>query len=185
MVDGRIDYSHYGRLELLQALETIDRERCPLNYANLTKALEALPPDSQMPPDNAGIPTALEPLSWETFLTTAGRSNRTSYWLLGSLPFFVLGLLLGFAQAYFTVPSAWVLALDLVVVWPQAVFMARRLHDLNISAWWATGSYGLTLLLSIIPATRPWALYVLVTLLCLVGLPKGTAGPNRFGTLPR
>lgn len=46
MKDGQIDYSGYCRIELMQAASSIDKERYPLNFANLQSALAAAPPMS-------------------------------------------------------------------------------------------------------------------------------------------
>jgi uncharacterized membrane protein YjgN (DUF898 family) len=45
MADGEINYSGYTREQLLEALTRIDRARYPLNFANLTRELDARPPE--------------------------------------------------------------------------------------------------------------------------------------------
>ena len=93
-MDGDIDYSKYGRAELLDALSSIDRNLWPRNYANLTRELASRPPLADAPaaaPARARGSDALKSgnpaLSASTFdglaasddpMTLAGTLNKTA-----------------------------------------------------------------------------------------------------------
>jgi uncharacterized membrane protein YjgN (DUF898 family) len=49
MVDGEIAYGAYTRTQLLEALERIDRARYPVNFASLTRELDARPAEEHQP----------------------------------------------------------------------------------------------------------------------------------------
>ena len=57
-------------------------------------------------------------------------------------------------------------ATNLLILWPVLATSAKRLHDINISAWW--------LLLNLIPVVGSLIIFVLN---CIM---PGTKGENRF-----
>jgi uncharacterized membrane protein YhaH (DUF805 family) len=125
---------------------------------------------------------------WAAFyLSPAGRTGRRFYWLCGFLPFALLGFVVGILRL--TTPEAvrYVLTGIVLLVWPQAVVLARRFHDLNLSGGWVAVLWlfpgALVLLRAPVP---PQTGTVLVWLGALVlGLMPGTRGPNRYGNDPR
>src|SRR5437899_1756811 len=104
------------------------------------------------------------------YATFAGRARRPEYWywvLFGVLVGIAAGILdvliSGTNSGVFSVLSS------LGLLLPNLAVTARRLHDIDRSAWWI-----LILLLPIVGAI------VLFVFMCL----RGTAGPNRFGQDP-
>ena len=125
---------------------------------------------------------------WAAFyLSPAGRTGRRFYWLFGFLPLALLGLVVGALRLKTPEAVRYVLTGILLLVWPQAVILARRFHDLNFSGWWVAVLWllpgALVLLRAPVP---PQTGTVLVWLGALVlGLIPGTRGPNRYGNDPR
>ena len=105
------------------------------------------------------------------YVTFSGRACRSEYW------FWVLfaaigGLLTAALDAaifgYHSGVSPFNGIFDLVIFLPGLAVAARRLHDIDRTAWW------LLILLTGIGAI------LLIVWYCL----KGTSGPNRFGPDP-
>jgi len=70
----------------------------------------------------------------------------------------------------------------LILVWPFVAITVKRLHDLNLSGWWAL------LMLAIPFAARLIGIYPSTLLLfgfLLLSTLRGSAGDNRFGIDPR
>lgn len=70
----------------------------------------------------------------------------------------------------------------LILVWPFVAITVKRLHDLNLSGWWAL------LILAAPFAARLIGIYPSTLLLfgfLLLSTLSGTSGDNRFGTDPR
>lgn len=108
------------------------------------------------------------------YVTFSGRAPRVEYWMfvLGNLIIGIVLLLIGYAiSGSFTEgPMNTLLNIyNLAILLPSLAVSARRLHDIDMSAWW--------LLLNLIPL-----LGALVLLYFFVQ--KGTEGENRFGSVP-
>jgi uncharacterized membrane protein YhaH (DUF805 family) len=106
------------------------------------------------------------------YVTFSGRSVRSEYWYwvlfatLGSLVTIVIDTsVLGFDPSGATPITS---IFDLVIALPGIAVSARRLHDMDHSAWW--------LLLTL---TGIGAIALLIWF-CF----RGTQGPNRFGPDP-
>lgn len=121
------------------------------------------------------------------YLSPRGRIPRSVFWLYGVLPLAALGFgLAGYQQLFGRVPMGVLLAPGLLVWWAQAVLVAKRLQDVNISGWWV-------LLLVLVPFAVRFAGYpehqitvelVELGLVLCLGLIPGTKGSNRFGPDP-
>ena len=106
------------------------------------------------------------------YVNFTGRAFRAEYWLwflftvIGALATWILD------AAIFSPTPAGVSPLnsvfDLIVFLPSLAVAARRLHDIDRTAWW------LLLALTVIGSI------VLIVWFCF----KGTPGPNRFGPDP-
>ena len=106
-----------------------------------------------------GILTRL--LTEVAFLNTAGRNWRYEELMLAlSLPFL-------FAL--------------LILIWPFAAITVKRLHDLNLSGWWALLALAIPFAARLI-VVNPSTLLLLAFVL-LASLP-GSSGNNRFGIDP-
>jgi uncharacterized membrane protein YhaH (DUF805 family) len=103
------------------------------------------------------------------YLSPRGRSSRKFYWIFGVLPFFVLGVLIGFLMSAFGLGQEVAFVASLATLWPCLAMQIKRWHDLDMSGWWA--------LLTFLPLLN---LLVVV----VVGLIPGTPGANRFGPNP-
>jgi uncharacterized membrane protein YhaH (DUF805 family) len=98
-----------------------------------------------------------------------GRASRSEFWyfvLFQALLFVVLSMM--DAAVFQGAASVLVSLAALLLIVPGLAVTVRRLHDGDISGWWA--------LLALIPL---FGLYVLVWL-----WDPGTRGPNRFGMGP-
>lgn len=106
-----------------------------------------------------------------------GRIGRRQYWvalLLILLPVSIFCSLAAMLAASSGQSLSYMLLVLLVLtiiplVWASFAVMAKRLHDLNKSAWWS--------LLCLVP-------YVGGLLLLTLGLPRGTRGRNEYGQDP-
>jgi len=80
----------------------------------------------------------------------------------------------------------------LAVLLPNLAVTARRLHDRNMSGWWMLAPYGAMALAFLMGAINAGILaaasgigaFVLVIVLFVMLILKGTDGPNRFGPDP-
>ena len=120
------------------------------------------------------------------YLSPRGRIARQSYWL-GILPFAALAI----ASAEYTkrggeLPFQVFAAIGLLLWWPQGVLIAKRLHDVTLSGWWA-------ILFFIAPFVASYAGYPELShrvqiaglaMLFALGLLPGAHGDNRFGRDP-
>lgn len=129
--------------------------------------------------NTACIDSAKKETILETFFSTTGRLNRQPYVLrilaLNLIEAFIMlvGLLAygTFYQALMPEEvvdemQAW---MGLIMLFPCAMLMIRRLHDLNQSGWWV--------LIILLP-------YVRGVLLIAALFIKGTKGPNKYGPDP-
>jgi uncharacterized membrane protein YhaH (DUF805 family) len=107
------------------------------------------------------------------YFSMRGRTSRRSYWVLFSLPLFLLGILFGLFTAILSIsPRAIVISIFLVspvLIWAAIAVSVKRLHDFGRSGWWA--------LLCAVPYLD------LVTTLVL-GLIPGDVGVNKYGDGP-
>jgi len=69
----------------------------------------------------------------------------------------------------------------LILIWPFAAITAKRLHDLNLSGWWALLALAIPFAARLIGVNPSIAL--LLGFVLLISLP-GSAGNNRFGIAP-
>lgn len=108
---------------------------------------------------------------FRNYVNFSGRSDRPAYWY-----WVLFGLLAGIVTSIldstifpFSYPSPLNTIAGLILLLPGLAVSARRLHDIDRTAWW------LLLALSIIGA------FVLIYWACQ----PGTPGPNRFGPDPK
>jgi uncharacterized membrane protein YhaH (DUF805 family) len=153
------------------------------------------------------------------WLSFEGRISRQTWWLhyvlllvLLNIGIAIAGVILGliltpiFGVILATVIRALLtFAAGLVLMWPALAGNIKRLHDHNLSDWFAIGfvamvvGYQVLGVLTVILAVSGIFSFTLVQLLWLLGLVvgvaalallvfcgfiKGTAGPNRFGPDP-
>ena len=131
-----------------------------------------------------------------------GRADRKEFWLSVGLLFIVYAVLVsGFlllnmffsAMAggsvltaksfrFLSAGASFIVTLITLFVWviPLVLLSIRRLHDINLSAWWLLG-YGAALVFA--SALLGWFIVTClkiagVIVLCL----RGTKGPNKYGT---
>jgi uncharacterized membrane protein YhaH (DUF805 family) len=137
------------------------------------------------------------------FLSLQGRVSRQEFWL-GYVGIVVVAVILArslphASGAFYFIPGdapdndvwqdaafsfGWLEFISLALTWPIIAIYAKRLHDLNLSAWWL-------LLLPLVTFTAGLsevgqlhvAAYCL--LLLVLGFLPGSQGPNRFGEDPR
>jgi uncharacterized membrane protein YhaH (DUF805 family) len=135
------------------------------------------------------------------FLSLHGRVSRQEFWL-GYFGLVVVALILVHALPYpdggiYFPPGdtpdnetwrdellGWPEFISLALTWPVIAIYAKRLHDLNLSAWWLLLLPAVTFMAGMSELTR---LHIVAygLLLVLLGFPPGGAGPNRFGEDPR
>lgn len=92
------------------------------------------------------------------YIDVNGRASRSEYW------WFVLFIFIVNFVAYLISPKLYTVT-ALIFFCPSISVMVRRLHDDDMSGWWA--------LLCLIPIVNFVILYFMIR--------KGTEGPNRFG----
>lgn len=115
---------------------------------------------------------------WENFKTIltkkyatfSGRATRGEYWRF-ILVNCCMAILVGMAEkSVLGEPKGeWAQIYSLIMFFPGMAVLARRLHDVNKSAWW--------LLMNFLPLFG--SLYLLYQ-----AVKKGDVGPNRFGEDP-
>ena len=137
------------------------------------------------------------------FLSLYGRVSRQEFWL-GYVGIVVVALILvqvlpyPSGALYFISGDAprdeawrsallwvgWPEIISLALTWPVIAIFAKRLHDLNLSAWWLLLVPAVTFIAGMSELTR---LHIVAygLLLVLLGFLPGSAGPNRFGEDPR
>ena len=136
------------------------------------------------------------------FLSLHGRVSRQEFWL-GYLGIVVVALILvrslpHSSGAIYFVPGdtpdnaawrsemlsfGWPEYISLALTWPIIAIYAKRLHDLNLSAWWLLLLPAATFVAGLSEFDRLHAVAYFVLLLVLGFLP-GSSGPNRFGEDP-
>jgi len=134
---------------------------------------------------------------FRNYVTFSGRAQRSEYWwfmlfnLFGnianaSLDAMVFGVSADGTGGLFSLLFALGIALPLLSV------TARRLHDMDKSAWWMVAPYGVLLFavvsagfdLNIFATVGGIATVVLFIVLFIWTIMRGTEGPNRFGPDP-
>jgi len=108
-------------------------------------------------------------LGWRWFLLSPkGRVTRFEYWACFLVPAMMLGIVLALAN-HALGGGSWTATLILVTLaYPYTVVAIKRLHDQNRRGWWV--------LLAPVPFIGA------VALPFILGLLRGTAGENRFGS---
>lgn len=106
-------------------------------------------------------------LAISKYATFEGRANRREYWmftLVNFLIFFVMSLIISATSGYGGIIFSDIYMLFILL--PSISLQARRLHDINLSAWW--------ILLCFIPLVGSIILFIM-------NLIKGDDGPNKYG----
>jgi uncharacterized membrane protein YhaH (DUF805 family) len=98
---------------------------------------------------------------WAVFFGFSGRINRAKYWL-GVLAFY-LSIFAALCVPGGLVGSGSILVLLLPACWIHLAVAAKRLHDLDKSAWWLLAWLSL-------PGGQ-----------IILGILEGTTGANRYG----
>jgi len=126
--DGRIDYSKYSREELLEALETINSQRYPINFENLRAALELMGPAPEPKVPDFGF---RDQLDGELTFSVGPRDHWRHLW--PSLLFFVmliviLPVYLAYRFGSDTVPSSLTYSIGafLLIFWPHMVIHSHH-----------------------------------------------------------
>ena len=105
----------------------------------------------------------------QKFATFSGRATRGEYWRFFLMNVFVAFIVAFVEVGFFEQKGHLSDIYSLAVFIPGLALSARRLHDVNKSAWW--------LLMHFLPLFG--TLYLLY-----LSLKKGDVGPNRFGEDP-
>ena len=136
------------------------------------------------------------------FLSLRGRVSRQEFWL-GYVGVVVVALILARLLPYasgdlYFIPSdpldneawqdaplsfGWLEFISLVLTWPIIAIYAKRLHDLNLSAWWLLLLPAVTFVAGMSMFSR-LHLAVYCLLILVLGFLPGSHGPNRFGEDP-
>ena len=196
----------FGQIQTAD-LSVDDPVRFDATLHHLVAALAALSATPAGAPDRAPPRAAAPPprrtrFDWKRALFSFdGRLGRREYWIsililvsvLG-LPMFVIYPMVGDSTtvAGLQAKSNLMVGLWFVMLFPVLALTIKRLHDFNASGWWAVP---LAFLGLIGRATTPYAQFgdadihlaanvlgYLSTLATIaLGMPRGTAGANRFG----
>jgi len=123
----------------------------------------------------------------------SGRLSRGKYWLGLAIAFCVVVLLVKSFQFVSEPTLSLILAgtLSLLYLLIMLAVAAKRLHDLNLSGWWACGFSTASYLIEGVVQFTEQPIFIAsgVTLLWFAGAiwlgsAKGTPGQNRFGPDP-
>ena len=116
-----------------------------------------------------------------------GSTGRLFYWLLGFLPLTLVGVGLALFAPRTQEGIRYLLTAAILLSWPQAVILARRLHDLNLTGWWVSLFWVVPLALTLLRVPLPPGTVTVVGWLVAIvlGFVPGTDGPNRYGNDPR
>jgi len=139
-------------------------------------------------------------LAW-FFLSLHGRVSRQEFWL-GYVGIVVVALILArslphASDAIYFLPDTryndawrsellsfgWLEYISLALTWPIIAIYAKRLHDLNLSAWWLLLLPAVTFVAGLSEFNRLHVAAYFLLLLALGFLPV-SSGPNRFGEDP-
>jgi len=120
------------------------------------------------------------------YLVPIGRTGRLFYWVFGFIPLMLVGLGVGYLTG--RTPDAWqyLLIASLLLLWPQVVILARRLHDLNISGLWVILLWAIPLVFSRLDTPLPPRTGTTLVWLAaiVIGCIPGTRGANKYGDDP-
>ena len=129
------------------------------------------------------------------FKGRASRKEYLSFLIFDNLLLFLMGFLINISSSNIVIATL-AAVYKLISIFPSISVTIRRIHDLNLSAWWCLILTILIVLFSIlIPfikiSTNTIALCVLITLgisilisVLFVVLKKGTDGVNDYGEPP-
>jgi len=130
------------------------------------------------------------------YVTFSGRAQRSEYWwfmlfnLLATVANAGLDSMLFDTRPEETGPLS--ALYSILILLPLLSVTARRLHDMDKSAWWMVAPYGVLFFaaisaafeLNIFAAVGGIAALVLLVVLFVWTVMRGTEGPNRFGPDP-
>ena len=121
------------------------------------------------------------------WLTWKGRRNRKPYFFVGLLLNFVLRILLlafdSIMQKSLQL-ALWLLLLELFIAYLGIINLGKRLHDIDINAWYGAIFNIVVLGWSLFSPESPMLLLFIVVVGLGVLLVPGTAGANRYGENP-
>ncbi len=134
-----------------------------------------------------------------------GRINRARYWWVAFIYIIAWAILVGvmtFFAAFHDSPDTSMVTpaifgigaiLGLIGTWSSFAVVAKRLHDLDMSAWWILPYVFGPAIISSIASETSGIIFGILTIanlaICVwfivqLGFIRGTAGPNRFGPDP-
>ncbi|MCO7223556.1 DUF805 domain-containing protein [Pleionea sp. CnH1-48] len=99
------------------------------------------------------------------YLNVKGRCSRKIYWLVGVLPFVILGFLAYFLNKALNLGEVAFLIINLLVLWPILAMQVKRLHDINVTGWFC--------LLTFIP-------YIGLLFSVVIGLVPSSKAENKY-----
>lgn len=126
------------------------------------------------------------------FLSTKGRIGRTRFFLLSLaifmavLIFGTLWMILPFHGMSLAIPTILLFLFCVAAMWSNCAVMAKRLHDLNKSAWNLVWMFlpGLIPFFIWSPLTSGFSLLATTVITAWLLFVPGTHGTNRFGPKP-
>jgi uncharacterized membrane protein YhaH (DUF805 family) len=134
-------------------------------------------------------------MTLSTWFGFSGRLGRAKFWLISLMNLVLLMLVMAPVMATGTTASFCILALGLLIIVPSALSAGvRRLHDRDRTGWWVLAFYGTPTLIAALGGQSGnqtvLGLFSLASValsiwgLVWLGVLRGTAGPNRFGSDP-
>lgn len=151
------------------------------------------------PQSRGGFIGAISSAASKTF-SPSGRASRSEYWymvLFNILVIIGLVILASFLGYRYDLSAAtWLVMAALVIfyIWAaicMIMLSVRRLHDMNLSGWWALPLYFAPSLVGALQGVYPDAAVFLSILQLMIWLgttilfcQRGTIGSNRFGPEP-
>jgi len=144
-------------------------------------------PVQESPPERSAVPAGRTRFWGQFYLSPIGRTGRLFYWLFGFLPLALLGVGFGVLLPRTLDETRYLLTGAILLLWPQAVILARRFHDINLTAWWVVVFWALPFAFVLLHAPLPPGTGTIVGWLGAIalGLIPGTRGSNRYGNDPR
>ena len=91
------------------------------------------------------------------YISIKGRCSRKFYWIFGLLPFYIIGLLLGYLMKLQQLNPLILVALVLASMWPVLAMQIKRWHDIGRSGWFSMLTsvpyigFAVTIILGLIP----------------------------------
>jgi signal peptidase I len=121
------------------------------------------------------------------YFSPIGRTGRKLYWICGILPIFCIAAAAGALAVYFRMSlehfDAMTGMLVPFAIWIWVALVSRRLHDLDLSAWWVVAVLALPVILKFFLPERAAELPAVAEMV-IFGVLPGTKGQNRFGPEP-